>query len=68
VPADGQRVVLKTVINDNVADDNERVLDQVSLSIIVSGSRAAEVIGVRLAGVDIVRPVETVMQIPLRVA
>jgi D-alanine-D-alanine ligase-like ATP-grasp enzyme len=56
VPADGQRVVLKTVINDNVADDNERVVDQVSESIIEAGSSVAEVIGVRLVGVDIITP------------
>jgi D-alanine-D-alanine ligase-like ATP-grasp enzyme len=56
VPADGQRVVLKTVINENVADNNERVLDQVSESVISSGARAAEVVGVRLVGVDIITP------------
>ena len=56
VPSAGQRVVLKTVINDNMGDDNERVVDQLSDSIIHAGARASEVIGVRLAGVDVVTP------------
>ena len=56
VPADGQRVVLKGVINDNMAEENESVADQVCESIIAAGSRAAELIGVRLAGIDVITP------------
>lgn len=56
VPADGQRVVLKGVINDNMADENESIVDRVSESIIAAGRRAAELIGTRLAGIDIITP------------
>jgi len=56
VPAEGRRVVLKTVINDNMGDENERVTDQVSPSTIAVGAQAAAVLGVRLAGVDILTP------------
>jgi D-alanine-D-alanine ligase-like ATP-grasp enzyme len=56
MPANGQRVVLKTVINDNMADENESVVGQIAESIIAAGRRAAELIGARLAGVDIITP------------
>ncbi len=56
VPADGRRVVLKGVINDNMADENVSVADQVSECMIAAGRRAAELIGSRLAGVDIITP------------
>lgn len=56
VPADGQRVAVKGVVNDNMADENVSVEDQVSKSIIAAGRRAAELIGARLVGVDIITP------------
>lgn len=56
VPVKGQRVVLKTVINDNISDENESVVDEISESIIADGRRAAELIGVRLAGIDVITP------------
>lgn len=56
VPAKGQRVTLKTVINDNMADENESVADQLPASTIAAGWRAVELIGARLAGVDVVTP------------
>lgn len=56
VPADGQRIVLKAVINDNMADENVSVVDQVCESIIAAGRLAAELIGARLVGVDIITP------------
>jgi cyanophycin synthetase len=56
VPADGQRVVLKRVVNDNMPDENVSVVGQVSESIIAAGRRATELIGVRLAGIDIITP------------
>ncbi|TAM83904.1 MAG: hypothetical protein EPN47_03585 [Acidobacteria bacterium] len=55
-PAMGRRVKLKTVINDNTADDNESVVDQLSVSVVNAGRRAAELVGVKLAGVDVVTP------------
>lgn len=54
VPAAGRRVVLKRVVNDNMADENLSVADQVSESIVAAGRRAAELLSVRLAGVDII--------------
>ena len=56
VPADGQRISLKGVINDNMADENVSVVDQVCESIIAAGRLAAELIGARLVGVDIITP------------
>jgi D-alanine-D-alanine ligase-like ATP-grasp enzyme len=56
VPAKGQRVTLKTVINDNMADENESVADQLPESTIAAGRRATELIGARLAGVDVITP------------
>jgi D-alanine-D-alanine ligase-like ATP-grasp enzyme len=56
VPAEGQRIVLKGVINDNMADENVSVADQVSATIIAAGCLAAELIGVRLVGIDIITP------------
>jgi glutathione synthase/RimK-type ligase-like ATP-grasp enzyme len=54
VPADGQQVVLKRAVNDNMADENVSVVGQVSECIIAAVRRAAELIGIRLAGMDII--------------
>ena len=56
VPAEGQPITLKTVVNDNAAAENVSVTDQVAESVVEVGRRAARAIGVRLAGVDIVTP------------
>ena len=56
VPAKDRRVTLKTVINDNMADENESVVDEISKSAIDAGRRAAELVGARLVGVDIITP------------
>lgn len=56
VPAKGRRVTLKSVTNDNMADENESVAGEISQSIITDGRRAAELLGIRLAGVDIITP------------
>lgn len=56
VPEHGRIVRLKTVINDNRADENERIVDQLAPEVVESGRRAAEVLGVRLAGVDVITP------------
>lgn len=56
VPARDQRVTLKTVINDNMADENESVVEQLSGSIINAGRQATELVGAKLAGVDVVTP------------
>ena len=54
VPPAGTRVILKTVINENAADDNESVCDQLCASIVEDGMLAVSRIGARLAGVDVV--------------
>ncbi|HEX4642848.1 MAG TPA: hypothetical protein VH161_05250 [Candidatus Acidoferrales bacterium] len=56
VPENGRRVVLKGVINDNMADENVSVMHEVSESVIAAGRQAAELIGARLAGVDVITP------------
>ncbi len=56
VPAKGQRVTLKTVTNDNMADENESVTGEISESIVAAGRRAADLVGVRLAGIDVITP------------
>lgn len=54
VPAAGQRVRLKTVINDNGADDNAEATHLCCPAVIEAGARAARAVGVRLAGIDII--------------
>lgn len=54
VPAKNRQVVLKTVVNENMADENESVVNQISDTIIAAGRLASELVGVRLAGVDII--------------
>jgi D-alanine-D-alanine ligase-like ATP-grasp enzyme len=54
VPAAGDVVPVKTVINQNFAADNVTVTDRLSPSIIADGARAARAVGVRLAGIDII--------------
>ena len=46
---------LKSVVNDNRGDDNLAV-DRLSADIVEVGARAAEAVGVRLAGVDVITP------------
>ena len=50
VPADGERVTVKTVANQNRLEDNEQVA--VRAEIADKAISAAEVVGLRLAGVD----------------
>lgn len=54
VPAAGAVVALKTVINDNAAAGNVPVRDELAPELVEEGRRAAEAVGVRLAGVDII--------------
>jgi cyanophycin synthetase len=53
---------LKCVINDNAAAENVSVTDQVCTAIVECGRAAANAIGARLAGVDIVT---TDLSVPL---
>jgi cyanophycin synthetase len=54
VPAAGQRVVVKTAVNQNGPADNRNALAEISPSLADEGARAARAIGVRLAGIDII--------------
>lgn len=56
VPLANQTVQLKTVINDNTAEDNVCVIDSLDTAVIDQARSAAEAVGLRLAGVDIVTP------------
>jgi cyanophycin synthetase len=53
-PDRGQIVVLKRVINDNGTADNVPANGVLCTAIIESAQRAAEVIGPRLAGIDLI--------------
>ena len=60
----GQRVIVKTVINDNSSEENEVAMGQVCSEIVATGRAAAEALGVTLAGVDVItddpsRPLES---------
>jgi cyanophycin synthetase len=54
VPRSGQRVILKTVVNENGGDDNSTATGLLCRSIIEDGERAVRALRVRLAGVDII--------------
>lgn len=54
VPKAGERVRLKRVVGDNRGEDNESAGDRLCDEIINAGARAANALGVRLAGVDII--------------
>jgi D-alanine-D-alanine ligase-like ATP-grasp enzyme len=56
VPADGELVVLKTVVNDNRKTDNVPAADRVCRDVVKSCSLAAAAVGARLAGVDVITP------------
>ena len=60
VPADGQRVAVKTAINQNGPEDNESVLGEVSEDMVREAALAASLVGVRLAGVDVITTDPTV--------
>jgi cyanophycin synthetase len=54
VPAAGAEVVLKTVINENCGADNVSCPHLLCAAVVRDGAVAAEAVGARLAGVDIV--------------
>lgn len=56
IPRVGARVVVKTAVNSNAPGDNESVLGAVFEALVAQAALAANVIGVRLAGVDVVTP------------
>ncbi len=63
VPQAGQRVSVKTVINENSGADNTTVTHELHPAIIEAGKRAVKALRVRFAGIDLVtkdhtRPLE----------
>jgi cyanophycin synthetase len=50
----GTTVPIKTVVNQNTAEDNETVREPIAQELVDEARAAAELIGVRLAGVDVV--------------
>lgn len=56
VPAAGEIVLLKNVVNDNCREDNVSAADALCPEIVVAGAEAAAAVGTRLAGVDVITP------------
>jgi D-alanine-D-alanine ligase-like ATP-grasp enzyme len=54
VPAQRELVRVKTATNESSERDNETVFKQVGPSLVRQGARAAEIVGARLAGVDVI--------------
>jgi cyanophycin synthetase len=53
IPATGQMVTLKTVINQNFGPDNVTATHRLCPELIAAGAQAARVAGARLAGIDV---------------
>ncbi len=56
VPAAGESVVVKTVVNSNGPKFNQSVREEVSDALLADAARAVSLLGVRLAGVDLITP------------
>lgn len=56
VPAAGRSVIVRTVVNANGPEFNESVRDEICEALVAEGARAASLLGVRLAGVDVITP------------
>ena len=54
VPTAGARVAVKTAVSQNGPADNESVLGTVGDALVADATRAADAVGVRLAGVDVI--------------
>lgn len=54
VPKEGIEVVVKQAANDNSSRENESVTHMLCKELIDEGARAAEILGVQLAGVDLI--------------
>ena len=55
-PKDGDRIQLKTVVNDNMKNENDDVTATVSDSVVDAGRQAAAAIRGRAVGVDVIVP------------
>jgi cyanophycin synthetase len=56
VPAAGEEVVVKTVVNDNARHGNADVTDRIGDALRAEGARATDVLRTALAAVDIITP------------
>lgn len=54
IPAAGEVVTLKTVVNENRGDDNVTAMGALCPSIVEAGAAAARATGIRLGGVDMI--------------
>jgi glutathione synthase/RimK-type ligase-like ATP-grasp enzyme len=54
IPAAGEVVAVKTATNQNRAEDNETVREGVAPELVAEARQAADAIGVRLAGIDLI--------------
>ncbi len=56
VPPEGETVQVKTVSNQGRADDSQTVRGPLSEELVSAGAEAARIVGLRLAGIDVVTP------------
>ncbi len=56
VPSDGQEFMIKQVANDNSANENVSMIDNVAGSTVETGERIAAIFGLKLVGLDIMTP------------
>lgn len=56
LPAAGKVVRIKTTINSSAADTNSPARDELCDAIVAQAAQAAELVGVRWAGVDVITP------------
>lgn len=56
VPAAGEAVLVKDIVNDNRREDNVSAAADLCREIVEAGAEAAAAVGVRLAGVDVITP------------
>jgi cyanophycin synthetase len=54
VAAAGERIVVKTSTSENAPEENDTVTESISPELVSTAARAAAVVGVRLAGVDVI--------------
>jgi cyanophycin synthetase len=54
VPSEGDWVAVKTAVSQNGTHDNESVLGEVAPELVAEARTAAELLGIRLAGVDVI--------------
>jgi cyanophycin synthetase len=52
----GTQVIVKTAINDNTTEENRPATEDLHPDVIATARQAAEIIGLRLAGVDVLTP------------